>query len=178
MYNDIRSGRPPLDDFDGKILAIVDESPFESAHSISERLLVACSTVLQHLHESLGFKSFHLHWVPRQLTGDLREKRKECARAMLPFLHAAKRDDWHHFMTGDELWLFFNISSRRMWTLSRDNVVTKSRLDIQSKEFMVTIIWNPSGFYVVDRLLNHAKMNSAYFVTNLIIPLEQVIFPR
>jgi hypothetical protein len=42
---------------------------------------------------------------------------------------------------------------------------------------MFTIIWNPSGFYVVDRLLNHAKMNDAYFVTNILIPLEQTIFP-
>jgi hypothetical protein len=43
---------------------------------------------------------------------------------------------------------------------------------------MFTIICNSSGFYVVHRFLNHVKMNSAYFVTNLIIPLEQAIFPR
>jgi hypothetical protein len=89
MHNEIRSGRSPLDDFDSKILAIMDKSPFESTHSIFERLLVAYSIMLQHLHEFLGFKSFHLHWVPHQLTGGLWEKRKEYARAMLPFLHAA-----------------------------------------------------------------------------------------
>jgi uncharacterized membrane protein len=46
---------------------------------------------------------------------------------------------------------------------------------------MFTIIWNPSGFYVVDRLPNDTKMNSAYFVTNIfipLIPLEQAIFLR
>jgi hypothetical protein len=95
---------------------------------------------------------------------------------MLPFLHAAERDDWHHLVTGDESWFFFNISPRRMWTLSRDSVVTKLRLDIRSKNFIFTIIWNPSGFYVVDRLLNDTKTNSAYFVTNILIPLEQAIF--
>jgi hypothetical protein len=46
LYDEIRSGRPPLDDLDGKILAILDKSPFESAQSIAERLLVAYSTVL------------------------------------------------------------------------------------------------------------------------------------
>jgi hypothetical protein len=50
--------------------------------------------------------------------------------------------------------------------------------DIQNKEFMFAIIWNPNNFYVVDRLLNHTKMNSAYFVTNILVPLEQAIFPR
>jgi hypothetical protein len=28
LHDEIRSGRPPLDDFDGKILAILDKSPF------------------------------------------------------------------------------------------------------------------------------------------------------
>jgi hypothetical protein len=59
LHDEIRSGRPPLDDLDGKILAILKKSPFESAHSMTERLFVAHSTVLQHFHESIGFKSFH-----------------------------------------------------------------------------------------------------------------------
>jgi transposase len=61
LHDEIRNGRPPLDDLDDKILAILDKSLFESAHSIAKRLFVVYSTVLQHLHESLGFKSFHLH---------------------------------------------------------------------------------------------------------------------
>jgi hypothetical protein len=73
LHDEIRSGRPHLDDPDGKILAILDKFLFESADSIFERLLVAYSTVLQYFHESFGFKSFHLHWVPHLVTGDLRE---------------------------------------------------------------------------------------------------------
>jgi histone-lysine N-methyltransferase SETMAR len=99
------------------------------------------------------------------------------ARAVLLFLHPAERDGWHHLVTGAESWLCYNISPRRTWTLSRDDVVTKPRHDIPNKEFVFTIIWNPSGFYVIDRLPNHSKMNSAYFVTNILIPIEQAIFP-
>jgi hypothetical protein len=116
--------------------------------------------------------------VPHLLTHDLREKRMEYAQVILLVLYAAERDSWHHLVTSDESWFFLNISPRRMWTLSRYDIVTKSRLDIQSKQFMFTIMWNPSGFYVVDRLPNDIKMNNDYFVTNTIIPLEQVIFPR
>jgi hypothetical protein len=63
LHDEIRTGKPPLNDLDMKILAILDKSPFEfeSAHSIAERLLVAHPTVLRHLHDSIGFKSFHLH---------------------------------------------------------------------------------------------------------------------
>jgi hypothetical protein len=71
LHDEIRNGRPPLGDFDGKILAILDKSLFESTHPMAERLLVAYSIVLQYLHEYLGSKSVHLHWIPRLLTGDL-----------------------------------------------------------------------------------------------------------
>jgi hypothetical protein len=57
-------------------------------------------------------------------------------------------------------------------------VATKPRLDIESKKFLFTIIWNPAGFYVVDRLPNDTKMNSAYVVANIFTPLEQAVFPR
>jgi hypothetical protein len=97
---------------------------------------------------------------------------------MLPFLSAAERNSWHRFMTGDESRFFLNTSLRRMWALSRDHVVTKPRLDIQSKKFMLTITWNPNGFHAVDRLPNDMKMNSAYFLTNVLIILEDAIFAR
>jgi hypothetical protein len=90
----------------------------------------------------------------------------------LPFLHVAERDGWHHLVTSDESWFFFDTSPRRMWTLSRDDVATKTRQQIQSKKFMFTIICNPTRFYVVDRLQTDTKMNSDYFVTNILISLE------
>jgi hypothetical protein len=102
LHDEICTGRHPLDDLDAKILAILDKFPFKSAHSIAERLPVAYSTVLWYLLDSIGFKSFHLHWVPHILTNDLHKKRKEHARAMLPFLHVVERDDWHHLVTCDE----------------------------------------------------------------------------
>jgi hypothetical protein len=64
LDNEICSERPRLDDRDSKILAILDKSLFESPHSIAERLAFVQSTVLRYLHESLGFKSFHLRWAP------------------------------------------------------------------------------------------------------------------
>jgi hypothetical protein len=73
-HDEIRSGRPLLDDRGSKILAILEKPAFQfqSAHSISrsERRPIAHSTLLQHLHESLWFDSFHLHWIPDQLTSD------------------------------------------------------------------------------------------------------------
>jgi hypothetical protein len=60
LHDEIRTGRPTLDDLDAKILAILDKSPFESACSISERLRIGHAIALEHLHVSIGFKSFNL----------------------------------------------------------------------------------------------------------------------
>jgi histone-lysine N-methyltransferase SETMAR len=43
---------------------------------------------------------------------------------------------------------------------------------------MFMIIWNPTRFYIVDRLPNDTKMNSAYFMRNILTPLEEAIFPQ
>jgi hypothetical protein len=40
-HDEIGNRRSPRDDLDSKILAILEKSPFESSHSIAERLLVA-----------------------------------------------------------------------------------------------------------------------------------------
>jgi hypothetical protein len=95
-------------------MAIFNKSPFESTCSIVETLGVTHSTASLHLHGSVDFRSIHLHWVPHLLTHDLREKRKEHAKAMLPFLNVAERDIWHHLVTSDESWFVLNTSPRRM----------------------------------------------------------------
>jgi hypothetical protein len=156
----------------------LDKSLFESARSMAERLWFDHATVLEDLHTSIGFKSFRLRWVLHLLIENLRQKRKEYAIAMLPFLHAAEPDGWHHLAIGDESAVLFDPSPRRMWTLSREDGITKPKHQIQSKNFMFTILWSPAGFRVVDRLPNDTKMNRAYFATNVLTPLQQAIFPR
>jgi transposase len=89
LHDEIRSGRPLRDDFESKILAILEKSPFESSHSIAERLLVADSTVLRHLHKSIGFKPFHLRWVSHLLSDDFAKNERNmqkicCHSCILP----------------------------------------------------------------------------------------------
>jgi hypothetical protein len=178
LHDEIGTGRPSLDDLDAKILAILAKSPSEPARSIVGTLHIADSTAFLHLHDSLGFRSFHLHWVPYLLTYNLRGKRKEYAKAILQVLSAAECDSWDYLVTGDESWFCLNISSSRTWTLSRDHLVTKSRLDIQSKTIVSAIVWNPNSFSVFETLPNEIKMSSDYFMRNTFIPFEQAIFSR
>jgi hypothetical protein len=110
-------------------LAILEKSPFESSHSIAERLLIAQSKVLWHLHESIEFKSFHLRWVPHLLSRAFSKNERSrpkiyCHSCMLP-----------NVIAGIILWLvmshgFFDTLPHWMWTLSTDDVGTKPRQQI------------------------------------------------
>jgi hypothetical protein len=172
------SGRPPLDHIDTQILHILGKSPFESARSIAQTLNTSHSVVLHHLHEGLAFKSFHLPWVPHFLTDDLRLKRKQVARKMIPDLEAASLDGWQHFVTGDESWFFLDQSLHGMWCFARDDVSTIVRRGLQTQKFMFMIMWNPPRFQVVNQLPNNGEMDSDYFTTNMLAPPREEFILR
>jgi hypothetical protein len=62
--------------------------------------------------------------------------------------------------------------------LAKDEVATKIKTDIPSKTFMLTVTWNPHGFYVIDRLSTFATINSTYYITTIPQPLHQVFSPQ
>jgi hypothetical protein len=43
---------------------------------------------------------------------------------------------------------------------------------------MSKIIWTASGFYIVKRFPNDTNMKNDYFMTTILIRVEQAIFPR
>jgi histone-lysine N-methyltransferase SETMAR len=178
LHDEHRSGRPLFDHIDTQTLYILGKSPFESARSIAQTLNTSHNVVLLHQHAVLGFKSFRLRWVPHFLTADLRLKRKQIAREMIPYLEAASRDRWQHFVTGDEWWFFLDQSCHPKWCLARDDVSTIVRRDIQTQDFMLTRMWNSRGFHVVNQLLSDTKMNSNYFTTIVLAPVREEFIPR
>jgi hypothetical protein len=67
------------------------------------------------------------------LIGELRAKRKELTGLMIPSLEAARENGWSHLVTGEESWFFPLSGPRRMWALAKDEVATKSRINVQSQ---------------------------------------------
>jgi hypothetical protein len=65
-----------------------------------------------------------------------------------------------------------------MWPLASNDLATNLRPDIQGKTLILGIMCNSLGFDIINNLQNDPKINSEYFVTYLISPFEQAIFPR
>jgi hypothetical protein len=58
LHDEVRSGKPPIDFLDIRILALLDKQPFHLASSTAEALCVSHLIILSHLRESLVMKIF------------------------------------------------------------------------------------------------------------------------
>jgi hypothetical protein len=72
FQEDPRLSRPPINFINIKILSALEEEPFHYAYSLVKVMDVSDSTLIRHLQDSLGMRSFHLRWVSHELTSDLR----------------------------------------------------------------------------------------------------------
>jgi hypothetical protein len=99
-----RSGRPPIDFLDIQILSPLEKQPFHSAYSLAEILDVSQTTSVNHLHDSLGMKLFHLRWIPNQLTDKLRASMIQKCQELPPLLERMKANKFRNVLTGDESW--------------------------------------------------------------------------
>jgi DNA-binding transcriptional ArsR family regulator len=97
-----RSGRPPIDFLDIQILSSLEKHPFHSAYSLAEIVDVSHTTILNHLRDSFGMKLFHSHWIPNQLTEQLRASRIQKCQQLLPLLEMMEANTFRNILTGDE----------------------------------------------------------------------------
>jgi transcriptional antiterminator len=90
IEEDYRSGKPSVDHLDTKIFAPLESGRFQSAYSLAEVLGISQATVLNHLHNSLGMKNFHVRWVPHELTSEFQVTRLAKCPELLSMLEAVQ----------------------------------------------------------------------------------------
>jgi hypothetical protein len=178
LHNDPRSGRPPIDYLDVKIIACLVREPFSSAHSLAEALDMSPATVLSRLHHPLGMNHFHLRWVPHQLTDDLRQVRVAKCGELLRALAAIQRIHFRHIITGDESWFYLEYQHALQWSVARDEVFQRADPAIGTAKFMLTVIWGVNSFHLLDLMPRQCRFTSQYFMEHVMAPLVQTIFTQ
>jgi hypothetical protein len=99
-----RSGRPTIDFLDIQVLSSLERQPFHSAYSLANILDVLNTTIFDHLSDSLGMKLFHLHWIPNQLTKQLRASKIQKFQESLPLIERMEPNKSRDMLTDDEIW--------------------------------------------------------------------------
>jgi hypothetical protein len=79
---------------------------------------------------------------------------------------------WHDLVTRDESSFYLRSEHDLMWTAPAEIVPGRERSTIQSPKFMVTIVWNPSGFHVVNALPEWSKFNGQYYTNNVHVAIS------
>jgi hypothetical protein len=112
------------------ILSSLKKQPFHSAYSLAEILDVSHTTILNNLHDSLGMKLFHVHWIPIQLTEQLRASRIQKCQELLPLPEGMDANKFRNVLTGDESWFMLEYQHAVQWSFSREDGSEKVRQQI------------------------------------------------
>jgi hypothetical protein len=67
----------------------------------------------------------------------------------------------HNIVTLDESWFYLSTDYEFVWLRRNEKVPGRERHTIQSKKFMLTIVWNPLGFHLIKVLEKVASSTPA-----------------
>jgi hypothetical protein len=79
-------------------------------------------------------------------------------------LEPAQANDWQSFMTLDESWFYLWTSQEIVWVQAGQQPLEMVRHMIEDRKMMITIIWNPHGFHIIDTLPKGQTFNATYYV--------------
>jgi hypothetical protein len=82
--------------------------------SLSLSLGISLPTILNHPHENLGMKCYHLRWIPHLLDDSQKAERVRCPHIMLEALDIHAQTNYRYLMTVDESWMMYDQTPSRM----------------------------------------------------------------
>jgi histone-lysine N-methyltransferase SETMAR len=74
-------------------------------------------------------------------------------------------------MTLDESWFYLWTRHETVWVQAGQQSPERVKHMIGDRKMMVTIIWNPQGFHLVDALPKGQKFNTHYYIDRILQPL-------
>jgi hypothetical protein len=79
---------------------------------------------------------------------------------------------WHDIVTLDGSWIYLFSEHDLMWAAPGEIIVDRERHTVQSPKFMLTVMWNPIGFYVLKSLSKWHKFNPQYYTNYIFGPIS------
>jgi hypothetical protein len=80
---------------------------------------------------------------------------------------------WHDILTLDESWFYLSTDYEFVRLPRDEKAPERERHIIQSKKFMLTIVWNPRRFHLIKILEKGRKFNAGYDIAETFKPLSQ-----
>jgi len=128
------------------------------------------------LTNDINHQNKHLKWIPHKLSSEQKSKRASSCLMMLEQFKVAKHQGWTYFVTCDESWFYLDNYHDSAWVPEEDPPPERPLQFICSEKVMITVFWNPRGFFLVESLPKGQKFNSTYYCNNILKQLAEISF--
>mgnify|MGYP000138528298 CR=1 FL=1 len=167
VFDEEKPGRPQEIGSDKKdeLIAIIAEKRKITQRELSENLSISKGTV-QQLLTDLGIKKVACRFVPRLLTAEMRDRRKNCCQNNLEILNNIGQSFLNNIITEDEtpLSLYIPESKRTssQWIFPGESAPKKLRSSaIHRKCLMLSVFWDAKGVIKLD--FTAGKLDAQYY---------------
>lgn len=126
---------------------------------------------VQKIIKELGYSKVCARWVPRMLTDELRQSRREVCTQMLQRYRAEGENFMKSIVTGDESWAHhYEPETKRQsmqWHHLGSPSPKKFKLLPSAGKVMITVFWDIQGVLLLDFLPKGETINSARYQETL-----------
>lgn len=172
--DDPRGGRPSTAVTEENMEAVEDSVMNDrrvSVRKIAAETQVSVGSVETILHEHLHMFKVSARWIPRLLTPEQKQVRKETSREVLDLFNEDPEDFLGRLVTQDETWVpHFDPESNaesRQWKHPASPPPKKCRVVRSAGKVMVTVFWDADGVLLVDFLEQGRTINGEYYASLL-----------
>jgi hypothetical protein len=142
----------------------VEKDRTRSARLLGKIVSAHHQTVIRRLEEDLEMRQARVWKVPHLLSEDQIEIRKEFAEEMKSFLLSQREDEFKRIFTGDESWIWYDNSSKKMWIEKGEEAPERISKDIGSRKILLTVFFNGQRVWHISFLPQGETMNSDKFI--------------
>jgi hypothetical protein len=100
-------------------------------------------------------------------------ERVNLSRRLLRLLEVQHDRGRDRIVTLDESWFYLSTDCEFVWLSRDEKVPERERHTTQSRNFMLTIVWNTRGFHLIKVLEKGRKFNTSHYITQILEPLSQ-----
>ena len=168
-----RSGRPPSAVTEANKVR-VDEL-IRSDRRVTTRditdIIGVGNHAVQTIISELGYSKVCARWVPRQLTAELKQSRRDVCLQLLQRYQAEGDDFMNSIVTGDESWAHHYEPETKLQSMQWHHLGSPSpkkfKLSPSAGKVMISVFWDNCGVLLVDYLPKGETINSERYQETL-----------
>jgi histone-lysine N-methyltransferase SETMAR len=134
---------------------------------IADMVNISKERVFNILHQHLEMNKLCARWVPRLLTDEQKQQRKDDSAKCLEMYRRNPSEFLRRYITVDETWIHHYTpetkEQSRQWTNRGEPTPKKAKTILSAGKVMATVFWDSKGLLYVDYLQKGRTINAQYY---------------